>query len=310
MNSAQASINSMQELSQQAMTILGHGEYSQACSLLEELVLLQPDSSSLLKIQSMVYMELCRYSEAMVASWAAHHLDLSDPEAENLQQQCLVRTAQVPEEHAESAALHCLCEGRGIEVGCGHRKTHPNVIGVDLLEGGSTGEYGVVKDQTSVADICASGDHMPMFQDNEMDFVINRHVLEHFQDPLKAIEEWKRILKPGGLLGIVTPDDRNCNTIALDPTHKHVFTPDSFRRIMRYMGGFNEIFVGDCLKDWSFVAIYQKQGGTDTFPYGDRIKQESVERCRAAMKELDSINDRQRLAECEKECLRLLNQTC
>jgi len=294
-----------QELLQQAMTYLGKGHYSDACALLEELVSLEPESTHLWKTLGMVYQELCRYTDAMVATWTAFHINQSDDEAEKLQQQCLVRVFIMPDEHPESASLHCLCNGHGIEVGCGHRKTHPDAIGVDLLEGGKTGEHGVVKDLPSVADICASGDDMTMFKNNELDFVINRHVLEHFQDPLKAIEEWKRILKPGGLLGIVTPDDRNCDTIALDPTHKHVFTPDSFKRLMRYMGGFNEIYVGDCLKDWSFVAIYQKKGGDTIFPYHEKINQEAIQRCRSAMTELNPVSDAQRLSECKKECQRI-----
>lgn len=295
----------IQSLTQQAMSHLSNSQYSDGCALLEELVLQDPGSAQLWKVLSMVYQELCRHSDAMVASWAAHHIDPTDADAEQLQQQCLIRTAQVPDEHAESAALHCLCEGHGVEIGCGHRKTHPNVIGVDIIAGGATGEYGVVKDQTSVADICASGDDLHVFKDNEMDFVINRHVLEHFQDPLKAIEEWKRILKPGGILGIVTPDDRNCDTIALDPTHKHVFTPDSFRRLMRYMGDFEEIHIGDCLKDWSFVAIYQKKGGKQVFPYHEKLKQDSVKRTRSAMRELNTEQEAQRITECEKDCQRL-----
>jgi SAM-dependent methyltransferase len=40
------------------------------------------------------------------------------------------------------------------------------------------------------------------------DFVVANHVLEHVTDPIGAIAEWHRILKPAGLLLISLPDKR------------------------------------------------------------------------------------------------------
>ena len=34
--------------------------------------------------------------------------------------------------HPERMELYPFCKGKGIDVGCGHRKTHPACIGVDL----------------------------------------------------------------------------------------------------------------------------------------------------------------------------------
>ncbi len=44
------------------------------------------------------------------------------------------------------------------------------------------------------------------FPDNKFDFVITRLVVEHLEEPLKAINELSRILKPGGKLVIVSND--------------------------------------------------------------------------------------------------------
>jgi SAM-dependent methyltransferase len=41
------------------------------------------------------------------------------------------------------------------------------------------------------------------------DFVAASHVLEHVANPLRALNEWKRILKPGGTLLVVVPDKRH-----------------------------------------------------------------------------------------------------
>lgn len=44
--------------------------------------------------------------------------------------------------------------------------------------------------------------------DDTLDYLVSSHVLEHLPDPLSALHEWHRILKPGGLLYLVVPDKR------------------------------------------------------------------------------------------------------
>jgi hypothetical protein len=38
------------------------------------------------------------------------------------------------------------------------------------------------------------------------DFVLSSHNLEHFANPVKALQEWKRVTRPGGALVLVLPD--------------------------------------------------------------------------------------------------------
>ncbi len=90
--------------------------------------------------------------------------------------------------HPEALALQPYCVGRGIDVGCGHRKVAPHCIGVDLLAAGEVGEHGVVHGQRSVADIQASGDDLHMFADGELDYVVSRHNLEHYVDVVKTLQ--------------------------------------------------------------------------------------------------------------------------
>jgi ubiquinone/menaquinone biosynthesis C-methylase UbiE len=104
----------------------------------------------------------------------------------------------------------------------------------------------------------ASGDHLPMFADDELDYVVQRHNLEHYQDFIKAIQEWKRIVKPGGLIGMVVPDYDVCDTIRLDPTHKHAFTQHSLARTLDLVGGMRIISLNPLLKNWSFLCVAQK----------------------------------------------------
>jgi SAM-dependent methyltransferase len=41
--------------------------------------------------------------------------------------------------------------------------------------------------------------------DESYDFVASSHVLEHVANPLRALSEWKRILKPSGIIVVVVP---------------------------------------------------------------------------------------------------------
>src|SRR5882762_3162326 len=41
--------------------------------------------------------------------------------------------------------------------------------------------------------------------DEQYDFVAASHVLEHSANPLRAVQEWKRVLKPDGALLVIVP---------------------------------------------------------------------------------------------------------
>jgi predicted SAM-dependent methyltransferase len=43
-------------------------------------------------------------------------------------------------------------------------------------------------------------------KDNSYDFLLSSHVIEHLANPVRAVIEWKRIIKPGGFMVIVAPD--------------------------------------------------------------------------------------------------------
>jgi len=46
------------------------------------------------------------------------------------------------------------------------------------------------------------------FRDNSLDYVVSSHVLEHVANPVSALKEWYRVLRPGGLIYMVVPDRR------------------------------------------------------------------------------------------------------
>ena len=109
----------------------------------------------------------------------------------------------------ESTMAHRYLDGlRGIEIG----GSSANSFGLNTLNIDYTDENNIFHQMDSKksgkkamkVDIVASGDDLP-FKDNTWDFVINSHVLEHFFNPIKAINEWLRVIKPGGYLYMIIP---------------------------------------------------------------------------------------------------------
>jgi SAM-dependent methyltransferase len=159
----------------------------------------------------------------------------------------------------ERLAVLPYCTGRGLDVGCGCAKTTPEAIGVDLIPRGELGRFGSQILRPSAADVCASGDDMPMFADDSMDYVVARHNLEHYVDVVKTLAEWRRVLKPGAPLILVLPDDEALDTISLDPTHKHAFTCQSFRHLLEAIGGWQIERLDVCRPNWSFFCVARKK---------------------------------------------------
>jgi SAM-dependent methyltransferase len=68
--------------------------------------------------------------------------------------------------------------------------------------GGSADAKGWVEGKQFVSE----GVSLPEIGDSEYDFVAASHVLEHIANPLMALHEWKRIVRPGGVLLVIVPD--------------------------------------------------------------------------------------------------------
>jgi SAM-dependent methyltransferase len=54
-------------------------------------------------------------------------------------------------------------------------------------------------------DVLAEADNLP-FEDNTVDEIYASHVLEHMPFESQALQEWLRVLKPGGMLTVAVPD--------------------------------------------------------------------------------------------------------
>ena len=69
---------------------------------------------------------------------------------------------------------------------------------------------------------------MQSIADNSFDFVHSSHCLEHMVSPTRALNNWIRILKPGGHLVCLVPDEdlyeQKAFPSTFNPDHKHTFT--------------------------------------------------------------------------------------
>jgi predicted SAM-dependent methyltransferase len=106
--------------------------------------------------------------------------------------------------------------GTGVEIGAlhaplsvDHKKA--NVLYVDRMSQKDLHhQYPEFKKEDIVdADIIDNGDELATIADNAYDFCISNHVLEHLEDPIKALYNWMRILKPKGLLYMSIPLPHN-----------------------------------------------------------------------------------------------------
>jgi SAM-dependent methyltransferase len=91
----------------------------------------------------------------------------------------------------------------GVEIGASTQNSFylKRAINVDFLDAPDNQQKGCPQ---AVVHIVALGDDLP-FKDATLDYVISSHVVEHFYDPVKALKEWHRVIRPGGYIFTIAP---------------------------------------------------------------------------------------------------------
>jgi SAM-dependent methyltransferase len=113
---------------------------------------------------------------------------------------------------------------RILDVGCGINKL-PGAIGID-------------RNPSSRADVLVDIDRIPYpFRDSSFDKLQAIHVIEHVSDVIRSVEEWHRLVRPGGEVFIVTPHYTDFASFC-DPTHKWHLNSYSLRYFGKDDGGF------------------------------------------------------------------------
>ena len=117
--------------------------------------------------------------------------------------------------------------GNGIEVGALH---HPLALPagahatyVDrMTEAELRRHYPELKgEKFAPITVIGNAEDLSSFGDNSLDFVIANHLLEHLENPIRALTEFHRVLHPDGVLYLALPDpritfDRDRQLTALD----------------------------------------------------------------------------------------------
>ena len=73
------------------------------------------------------------------------------------------------------------------------------------------------------------------FADNSFDAVFSHALLEHLKDPTKAAIELKRVLKPGAMIGVCTPDWGGF--LLAPPTEKLLLAFEAYKALQNRNGG-------------------------------------------------------------------------
>lgn len=137
-----------------------------------------------------------------------------------------------------------------LDVGCGINK-YPGSIGVD-------------RNPNTRADVIADLDDYPFpFRDGVFREVRAIHVIEHVSDVIRTMEEFHRLLAPGGRAVIVTPHYTDFSSFC-DPTHRWHLNSFSLRYFGKDNGGyayysrarFREILTGvRLLAFWRYLGF-------------------------------------------------------
>lgn len=99
--------------------------------------------------------------------------------------------------------------GIGIDIGCGNDPVLPDCNRFDKAQG--------------------DAQYLNNVRDESCDWVYSSHCLEHLRDPVEALKNWWRVLKPMGYLIVVVPDfvlyeKRNVDVDMFNSDHKHWFS--------------------------------------------------------------------------------------
>ncbi len=110
--------------------------------------------------------------------------------------------------------LASMLRGRGIEIGALHlplavppgaEVTYVDRLPLDQLR---VHYHELEAQNLAPVEVLGTAEDLSAFADASLDFVIANHLIEHTEDPIRALKEFHRVLRPRGLLFMCVPDAR------------------------------------------------------------------------------------------------------
>ena len=87
-------------------------------------------------------------------------------------------------------------------------------------------------------EVTVPGETLPVFPNEEMDYIVYPLTFEGLPDPIKSLREARRVLKDKGELLIVAVDGRKADRPTFEG-HAHLYTPQFLARMVELAGGFS-----------------------------------------------------------------------
>jgi predicted SAM-dependent methyltransferase len=145
-----------------------------------------------------------------------------------------------------------------LDIGYGGDPIKPTAITIDFaLEREFCGDH--------PCNIVGDARKLPWFAAHSFDYVYSSHCLEDFAETRQVVREWLRVVKNGGFLVLLLPDqqkyERHCRDHHLksNPDHKIVnFGPEYLRNVMKKVMEAKIILVKENLGAYNFLFIVKK----------------------------------------------------
>ena len=150
--------------------------------------------------------------------------------------------------------------GRGMDIGAGMFKVLPQAISIDNGHHEMFGHY--IKPDFVVG----SADDMSMFASQSQDYIYSSHLLEHMEDPAKALKEWWRLIRIKGVMVLYLPHEDLYPKVGengANPDHKHNLNEEKVVEWMKKIGSWDLERCEQRNEDdeYSFLMVFRKLDG-------------------------------------------------
>ena len=167
-----------------------------------------------------------------------------------------------------SRLLDLGCGPGTITVGLARAVAPGEVVGMDLAESQiELARKRAADGKLENARFVAGSIYEMPFGDKEFDAVFAHTVFEHLKEPLPAMREIWRVLKPGGFVGLRSPDWGGFIVHPLSPEIRSAM--ELFESIQMTNGG--DVLAGRKLKEWTIAAGFREVKWSATFEFTDDV---------------------------------------